>query len=185
MGADRAILLSDRKFGGADTWATSYTLAAALRNIPFDVIFSGRQAIDGDTAQVGPQIAEHLGLPQVTYVEHVEYDGDETFTVTKSTEEGYEILEVGRPCLFTVISAAEPPRYMNVRLIMTAYEREIEVWGFDHIRVDAEQIGLKGSPTRVAKSFTKGAKAMGVLHEVSPEEGAQIIFEKLQEKFII
>ena len=115
----------------------------------------------------------------------VEYDGDETFTVTKSTEEGYEILEIGRPCLFTVISAAEPPRYMNVRLIMTAYEREIEVWGFDHIRVDAEQIGLKGSPTRVAKSFTKGAKAMGVLHEVSPEEGAQIIFEKLQEKFII
>ena len=185
MGVDRAILLSDRKFGGADTWATSYTLAAALRNIPFDVIFSGRQAIDGDTAQVGPQIAEHLGLPQVTYVEHVEYDGAETFTVTKSTEEGYEILEVGRPCLFTVISAAEPPRYMNVRLIMTAYEREIEVWGFDHIRVDAEQIGLKGSPTRVAKSFTKGAKAMGVLHEVSPEEGAQIIFEKLQEKFII
>lgn len=185
MGADRAILLSDRKFGGADTWATSYTLAAALRNIPFDVIFSGRQAIDGDTAQVGPQIAEHLGLPQVTYVEHVEYDGTETFTVTKSTEEGYEILEVGQPCLFTVISAAEPPRYMNVRLIMTAYEREIEVWGFDHIRVDAEQIGLKGSPTRVAKSFTKGAKAMGALHEVSPEEGAQIIFEKLQEKFII
>ena len=81
MGADRAILLSDRKFGGADTWATSYTLAAALRNIPFDVIFFGRQTIDGDTAQVGPQIAEHLGLPQVTYVEHVEYDRDDKSSI--------------------------------------------------------------------------------------------------------
>ncbi len=185
MGADHAILLSDRKFGGADTWATSYTLAAALRNIPYDIIISGRQAIDGDTAQVGPQIAEHLGLPQVTYVEQVEYDGNNIFTVTKSTEEGYEILEVEKPCVFTVISASEQPRYMNVKLIMTAYDREIELWGFDNIEVDETHIGLKGSPTRVAKSFTKGAKAKGALYEVSPEEGAQIIFEKLQEKFII
>ena len=104
MGVDRAILLTDRKLGGADTLATSNALAGALRNIEHDLIITGRQAIDGDTAQVGPQIAEHLDLPQVSYLENLEYDGKKTFTIRKQTEEGYQMLEVDAPCLVTVLA---------------------------------------------------------------------------------
>ena len=184
MGADKAILLSDRKFAGADTLATSNTLAGALRTLDFDVLITGRQAIDGDTAQVGPQIAEHLDLPQVTYVEDVRYEGQK-LTVKKSTEEGYQMLEVGTPCVLTVLSSANKARYMSVRGIVEAYGREVEIWGFDRIDVDEEKLGLKGSPTRVAKSFTRGAKAAGQLYEVEPAEAAEIIVGKLREKFII
>ena len=106
MGVDRAILLTDRKLGGADTLATSNAIAGALRNIEHDLIITGRQAIDGDTAQVGPQIAEHLDLPQVSYLGNLEYDGKKTFTIRKQTEEGYQMLEVDMPCLVTVLAPA-------------------------------------------------------------------------------
>ena len=185
MGADRAILISDRKFGGADTLATSYTIAAAIRKLDYNLIIAGRQAIDGDTAQVGPQIAEHLNLPQITYVENAEWDGAQTLTVRKQTEEGHEVLSVGLPCMLTLLASGNKPRYMSVPGIMEAYKKEIEIWGFDDLEVDPAKIGLSGSPTRVKKSFTKGAKAMGQLYEVTPEEGAQILFEKLKEKFVI
>ncbi len=185
MGADRAILLSDRKFAGADTLATSNTLAGALRSLDYDLIITGRQAIDGDTAQVGPQIAEHLDLPQVTYVESVEFDGKKTLTVRKGTEEGYQLLEVETPCVLTVLSSAVKARYMTVRGIVEAYDRTVEVWGFDDITVDESKIGLNGSPTRVAKSFTKGVKPAGQLYEVSPAEAVDIIISKLKEKYII
>ena len=185
MGVDRAILLSDRKFGGADTLATSNTIAAALRKLDYDLIVTGRQAIDGDTAQVGPQIAEHLDLPQVTYAENLEYDGDKTFTVRKQTEEGYQIVEVQAPCLITALASGVKPRYMSVGGIVDAYEKPIEVWGFDDIEVDPAKIGLGGSPTRVAKSFAKGLKAPGQLYEVEPEGAVEIIIKKLKEKFII
>ena len=118
MGVDRAILLTDRAFAGADTLATSNAIAAALNNIDYDLIITGRQAIDGDTAQVGPQIAEHLDLPQISYVANVDYNGKDTFTVKKETEEGYQMLEVPSPCLFTVLASAVKPRYMNVRGIV-------------------------------------------------------------------
>ncbi len=185
MGADRAILLSDRKFAGADTLATSNTLAGALRMLEFDLLVTGRQAIDGDTAQVGPQIAEHLDLPQITYVEDVKYDGGKRLTVRKSTEEGYQMLEVEVPCVLTVLASANKARYMSVRGIMEAYGREVEVWGFDRIDVDERKLGLAGSPTRVAKSFTRGAKAAGQIYEVEPADAAEIIVNKLREKFII
>ena len=186
MGADHAILVSDRKFGGADTLATSYTLSQALRKIDHDLIIAGRQAIDGDTAQVGPQIAEQLDLPQITYVEEATFDGKQTLTVRKSTEEGHEILEVELPCMLTLLATANKPRYMRVRGIMETFDRPIECWGASDIDVDPERIGLAGSPTSVKKSFTKGAKAMGALHEdITPEEAADIIFNKLKEKFII
>ena len=186
MGADHAILVSDRKFGGADTLATSYTLSQALRKIDHDLIIAGRQAIDGDTAQVGPQIAEQLDLPQITYVEEATFDGKQTLTVRKSTEEGHEVLEVELPCMLTLLATANKPRYMRVRGIMETFDRPIECWGASDIDVDPERIGLAGSPTSVKKSFTKGAKAMGALHEdITPEEAADIIFNKLKEKFII
>ena len=160
MGADKAVLLSDRKFGGADTWATSYTLSAALRKLNYDLIITGRQAIDGDTAQVGPQIAEQLDLPQVSYVESVDLQSDGcTLHVRKATEEGYQRLEAPLPCLLTVLASANKPRYMSVRGIMETFDREIECLGLADVNVDETKIGLKGSPTRVMKSFTKGAKA--------------------------
>ena len=185
MGADRAIHMSDRKFAGADTLATSHAIAGALCMLDFDLVITGRQAIDGDTAQVGPQIAEHLDLPQVTYVEDLQFDGDKTFTIRKSTEEGYQIVQVESPCVITVLSSANKARYMSVRGIVEAYDREVEVWTYDNISVAEEKLGLKGSPTRVWKSFTKGAKAAGKVFEVEPNEAVDIIIEKLKEKFII
>ena len=184
MGADRTILLTDRKLAGADTLATSNALAGALKMLEFDLLITGRQAIDGDTAQVGPQVAEHLGLPQVSYVENLEFDGT-TFTLKKWLEDGYQIVEVESPCVITVLSSANQPRYMRMRGIMEAYKREVEVWGCDRIDVDESKLGLKGSPTRVAKSFTKGVKGSGEKFEVSEAEAVEIIINKLKEKHII
>ncbi len=185
MGVDRAILLSDRKFGGADTLATSNTIAAALRSLEFDLLITGRQAIDGDTAQVGPQIAEHLDLPQVTYVENLEFDGKKTLRVKKSMEDGYQIVEVDTPCVLTALASGVKPRYMSVSGIVEAFDHPVEVWGFNDITVDETKIGLAGSPTRVFRSFTKGVKAAGQVHEVEPAEAVEIIVNKLKEKFII
>ena len=134
---------------------------------------------------MGPQIAEHLDLPQVTYVEDLKYDGQKTFTVKRTTEEGYQIVEVDAPCVFTALASGVKPRYMSVRGIVEAYDKDIEVWGFNNITVDEKKIGLSGSPTRVFKSFTKGAKAAGQIYEVDPAEAADIIVNKLKEKFII
>lgn len=185
MGADRAILLTDKKFAGADTLATSNAIAGALRKLEYDMIITGRQAIDGDTAQVGPQVAELLDLPQVTYVEEVEVNGKDV-TVRKATEEGYQIVETQTPCLLTVLSSAVKPRYMSVRGIVEAYKREVEIWGFENVDVEESKLGLGGSPTRVMKSFGKSAKAAGQLFEdVTPEEAADIIVARLREKFII
>lgn len=185
MGADRAIHLTDRKFAGADTLATSNALAGAIRTLDYDLIISGRQAIDGDTAQVGPQIAEHLNLPQVTYAEDIKYDNKKTFTIKKSTEEGYQVVEVESPCLITVLASANKPRYMSVKGIVGVYSRPVDIWGYENIDVDESKLGLNGSPTRVKKSFTKGVKASGEVFEAEPAEAANIIITKLKEKFII
>ncbi len=186
MGADRAILLTDRKFAGADTLATSHALSGALRTLEYDLIIAGRQAIDGDTAQVGPQTAEHLDLPQVSYVEEVHYrEGDRFLRVRKQTEEGYQVLEVTLPCMLTVLASANKARYMRVRGIVEAYSREMEIWTADKIDVDESKLGLKGSPTWVNKAFTRGVKPAGTVHEVTPEEAVDLIVGKLKEKFII
>lgn len=186
MGVDDAILLTDRKFGGSDSLATSYTLAAALRKLDFDLLIAGRQAIDGDTAQVGPQMAEHLDLPQVTYVEHAERIGERTMLVRKVTETGYELLEVDMPCMLTILASGYKPRYMNVRGIMETYDRHITCWTSEDLVLDESLIGLKGSPTRVGKSFTKGAKAAGqIIDGKTADEAAELILGKLREKFII
>lgn len=184
MGADRAILLTDRKFAGADTLATSHALAGALKTLDYDLIIAGRQAIDGDTAQVGPQMAEHLGLPQVSYVAGFDVK-DGKYIVKKETEEGYQILEVEGPALLTVLASAYKARYMSVPGIVDAYSKEIEIWGADKIDVEESKLGLKGSPTRVNKAFTKGLKQAGEVFEVDPEQAVGIIISKLKEKFII
>ena len=185
MGADKAILLSDRAFAGADTWATSSTLAAALRKLDYDLIIAGRQAIDGDTAQVGPQIAEHLELPQVSYVEDLELDGD-SLILKRVFEDGYHKIKAKMPCLITTLSEMNEPRYMSVGGVFDAYrEKEIVNWSLNDIEVDLTNIGLKGSPTKVKKSFTKGAKSAGEVYELDPKDAAKVIVDKLKEKFII
>ena len=176
MGVDRAILLTDRKFGGADTLATSNTIAAALRNIEADLIIAGRQAIDGDTAQVGPQIAEHLGLPQVSYVKDMQYNTeDNSLTIKRVVEDGYYLVNVQLPALVTVLSEANQPRYMRVGGIVEAFDKQVETWTFDDITIDPAIIGLNGSPTKVKKSFTKGAKQAGKVFELEAKEAVNLI----------
>lgn len=187
MGADDAILLSDRAFGGADTWATSTTIKAAIQNLDYDLIIAGRQAIDGDTAQVGPQIARHLNIPQISYAEEVELNGD-TITVKRQFEDRYHILDAKLPILITTLTEAAEPRYMTIRGIFEAYKRDITVWGLDDVKdnLNIEHIGLKGSPTKVKKSFPKQGKGEGTLiKDVSADEAAQAILAKLKEKYII
>ena len=186
MGADEAILLSDRALGGSDTWATSNALAAGLRKAgPFDLIFAGRQAIDGDTAQVGPQIAEKMGLPQVTYVKEFELEGD-AVTVKRALEDGYEKLRVKLPCVLTAIKELNTPRYMSVAGILRAAKAEIQVWSADDIGVDKTTVGLKASPTNVFRSFTPKPKGKGVSVEGdTPKEQAGNLLADLRAKHII
>lgn len=157
MGADEAILISDRAFGGSDTWATATILAGAIKKIgTYDVIICGRQAIDGDTAQVGPEIAEFLGIPQVTYVKSVALKGD-ALEVTRYTETVDYVIQVSMPVVLTAIKEWNVPRYPKVRNIFKYYDEsepvEIPVWGLEAFEVDTTQIGLKGSPTNVYRSF--------------------------------
>lgn len=186
MGADEAILLSDRALGGSDTWATSNALAAGLRKAgPFDLIFAGRQAIDGDTAQVGPQIAEKMGLPQVTYVKEFELEGD-AVTVKRALEDGYEKLRVKLPCVLTAIKELNTPRYMSVPGILRAAKAEIQVWSADDIGVDKTTVGLKASPTNVFRSFTPKPKGKGITVEGdTPKELAGNLLADLRAKHII
>ncbi|WP_270941025.1 electron transfer flavoprotein subunit beta/FixA family protein [Romboutsia lituseburensis] len=185
MGADRAILLTDRAFAGADTLATSKTIAGAIKNIEHDLIIAGRQAIDGDTAQVGPQIANHLGIPSITYVEKMEVKGD-TITVNRAFEDGYQVIKAKMPVLVTTLKEMNSPRYMKIsRIYDCMSEDKIETWGLKDIEVNLEEIGLKGSPTKVKKSFTKGVKAKGTLHDVGEKEAALLMINSLKEKFII
>jgi len=185
MGADRAILLTDRAFAGADTWATSSALSGALKNIEYDVIIAGRQAIDGDTAQVGPQIAEHLNIPSVTYVEDIEI-ADKAIIVKRAFEDGYHKIKVNTPCLITTLKEMNQSRYMRVAGIYDAYKDDkVEIWNVNDIEVDHSNLGLKGSPTKVKKSFTKGVKTAGKVFDVEAKEAAKIIVDKLREKYII
>ena len=160
-------------------------LAAALRKLDYDIIFAGRQAIDGDTAQVGPEIAEHLNLPQITYVEKVEViEGG--LKVRRAWEDGYEDIEVKTPVLLTAIKELNEPRYMNIKNIFEMYQnKEVKVWNADDIEVDKSLLGLKGSPTKVKKSMTKEAKGKGELVQLPAKEAAEYAVSKLKEKHFI
>ena len=174
MGADRAIHLSDRKFAGADTLATSNAIAGALRMLEFDLVITGRQAIDGDTAQVGPQIAEKLHLPQVTYVTDIQKDGN-SLTVKRQLEDGYMELKVQTPCLLTCIKELNTPRYMSVSGIFECYDKPLEVFDYNALKddplIETDTIGLKGSPTNVYKSFAPPVKGAGM----KVEDAAQLV----------
>ncbi len=186
MGADEGILVSDRAVGGSDTWATSNTLEAAIRKIgDFDLIFAGRQAIDGDTAQVGPQIAEKLHLPQVTYVEEFEIaDNLKDITVKRQLEDGYEVIKLQTPCMLTTIKELNTPRYMSMSGIFA--DKEMTTWNAKDIGVDLTMVGLEASPTNVFRSFTPAPKGKGVVLEGDTEkEVADKLLVSLKAKHVI
>ena len=173
MGADEAVLASDRALGGSDTWATSNALSAAIKKIgEYDLIFAGRQAIDGDTAQVGPQIAEKLDLPQVTYVTEFEIAEDKkTITVKRALEDGYELIKINTPCMLTTIKELNTPRYMSIGGIFDGAKKEIPTWGAADLAVDTEkEVGLDASPTKVFRSFTPVPKGKGEMLEGDTEK---------------
>ncbi len=186
MGADNGILVTDRVLGGADTWATSTTIAGALRNIDYDLIITGRQAIDGDTAQVGPQIAEHLGIPVISYAEDIKVEG-EYVTVKRQFDDRYHMLKAKMPCAITALSELNEPRYMTPGGIFDAYKKEITVWGRADLKdVDDSNIGLNGSPTKIAKASDKVRKGAGeTVTPDSPKEAVDYIMAKLAEKHVI
>lgn len=184
MGADEAILITDRAFAGADTLATSKALAGAIKKLDYDIIFAGRQAIDGDTAQVGPEIAEHLGIPQVTYVQDVKVE-DDGLLINRALENGYELIKVEGKVLLTAIKELNEPRYMHAKYIFATANKKIITWTADDIDVDKAELGLKGSPTKVKKSMTKEAKSSGEIINKSADEAVTYIMAKLKEKHYI
>ncbi len=192
MGADEGVLVSAREFGGSDSYATSQILSAAIKKIGIDqgdIIFCGRQAIDGDTAQVGPQIAEKLGLPQITYVEDVKIDGTKV-VCRRQLEDGYMTIETKTPCVLTAIKELNTPRYMSIGGIMSAFESEITVYDFAALEndplIEKETIGLKGSPTNIYKSFTPPKKGKGRMLENDTDKGnVEELISVLVEKHIL
>ena len=190
-GVDRAVLISGREFGGSDTYATSQIIAAAINKIGLDeddVVFCGRQAIDGDTAQVGPQIAEKLHLPQVTYAADIQKDGD-TVTVKRMLEDGYMTIKVKTPCLITCIKELNTPRYMSVGGIFECYEKPYEVLDYNALKddplIDPATIGLKGSPTNILTSFTPPQKGAGMMLEGADKETCEKLAGILAAKHLI
>ena len=187
MGADEAVLLSDRAVGGSDTWATSNAITAAIKKIgDYDLIFAGRQAIDGDTAQVGPQIAEKLHLPQVTYVEEFEIaDNMKDITVKRQLEDGYEIIKLQTPCMLTTIKELNEPRYMHIKGIFDQ-NKKITVWSAADVEVDLTTVGLKASPTNVYRSFTPKPKGKGITVEGDSEADiAKNLLADMKKKHIV
>ena len=187
MGADEAILLSDRAFAGSDTWATATILAGALRKIgEYDIVFCGRQAIDGDTAQVGPELAEFLDLPQITYVEKLEIKGDKV-VAQRQTEDGYFTVESPMPVLLTTIKELNMPRYPHMRLIHEAFKKDanIKSWSIEDIEIDRTQIGVKNSPTNVFKSFVPVRTFSGERLDGTPKEIVDQLISKMKENKLV
>ena len=185
MGADKGVLVTDRVLGGADTWATSTTIAGAIRNLEYDLIITGRQAIDGDTAQVGPQIAEHLGLPVISYAQDIKVEGDKVI-VQRQYDDRYHVLEAKMPCLVTALSELNDPRYMTPGGIFDAYKAEITTWGRADLKDVADSnLGLKGSPTQIARASDKVRKGQGEKVTLDASESVEYIMNKLKEKHVI
>ena len=191
IAADKAYLISDRAFGGSDTLATSYIISNAVKKIEelegkFDAIFCGKQAIDGDTAQVGPELAEHLDYPQVTYALEAEAD-ENTLTIKKETEDGVEMIEIQTPCVITYTKPSFDPRYPTIKRKMAANRAEIPtLTAADLSTIDLTQAGLKGSPTKVKKTFVPQKKTGGIkIQEETNEDSAKKLFELLSDAKVL
>ena len=191
MGADEGVLISAREFGGSDTFAPSQIIAAAINHVGLekdDMIICGRQAIDGDTAQVGPQIAEKLNLPQVTYAAEINKEGNEV-TVKRMLEDGYMTIKMQTPCLVTCIKELNAPRYMSVPGIFECYSKPLTILDFEALKdeplIELDTIGLKGSPTNIFKSFTPPQKGVGVMLEGADKATAADLADRLLKKHVI
>lgn len=182
MGVDEGILVSDRAFAGSDTWATSYTLVMALRKInDFDIILCGKQASDGDTAQVGPGIAAHLDLPQITYVRKIEEIDEKHVVAERLLEKGHEVIDSPVPCLLTVVKEINEPRLPSLKGKMAAKKAQIVTWTAEDIQADEKKIGLDGSPTKVVKIFSPPPREGGEILTGEPHEVAAGLVEKLKD----
>ncbi len=180
MGADDAVLLSDKAFAGSDTWATSYTLSKAIEKIGADLIICGKQAIDGDTAQVGPETAEFLDIPHISYVKKIEDITENSIRVYRMMDEGYDIVESSLPVLLTVVKEINEPRLPSLKGKMAAKKAEIKKWSHLDIMADENNIGLKGSPTQVKNIFTPEAKSERKIFEGTPEEQVEALIRELR-----
>ena len=184
MGADKGILVTDRVLGGADTWATSTTIAGALRNIDYDLIITGRQAIDGDTAQVGPQISEHLDIPVISYARKIEIEGD-AVKVQRQYDDRYHVVKAQMPCLITCLAEINDPRYMTPGGIFDACEAEITTMGRAELKtLEDGNMGLAGSPTKIAKASDKVRKGAGEKITLDTEEAVSYLLGKMTEKHV-
>ena len=182
MGVDEGILLSDRAFAGSDTWATSYTLAMGLKKIgDFDMILFGKQASDGDTAQVGPGIATHLDLPQITYVRKIEEIDEKHVVAERLMETGYEVVESPLPCVITVVKEINDPRLPSLKGKMKAKRAEISAWTAADIEADGSMLGLDGSPTKVVKIFTPPQRGGGEMLSGEPNEMVAELVGKIKD----
>ena len=191
MGADRGVLVSAREFGGSDTFATSQILAAAIKKIGLDaddIVLCGRQAIDGDTAQVGSQIAEKLDIPQVSYAADIKVEGTKV-TVKRMLEDGHMTIETQTPCLITCIKELNEPRYMSVGGIFDCYKKPVDVYDYNTLKddplIEVDTIGLKGSPTNIFKSFTPPQKGVGRMLEGADKNTCAELAAELLKKHII
>lgn len=185
MGADEAYFLCDPAFGGADTYATSVTLSAAVKALgDFDLVLAGRQSIVGDTAQVGPQLAQRLGLPLVTYAQDIKIEEGKAI-VERQLEDGYEVIEAPLPCLITAVKELNTPRYMSAKGINDAYDKEIIEWNHEDIGLPKDVCGLKASPTQVVKSFAPELKGHGEMLEGTPQVMAKTLVNEFEDKNLI
>ncbi len=182
LGGDEAILVSDRAFAGADTLATSYTLAMAVKKIKdYDLIICGKQAIDGDTAQVGPGIAAHLDIPQITYVRKIEELDEKSIVAERTTEEGYEVLKSPLPCLLTVVKEINEPRIVSLKGKMRAKKAEIIKWSAADLDAESDRLGITGSPTEVWKIYTPPARDKGEIFDGDSEGAVNAIVAALKD----
>ncbi|MCB5247368.1 MAG: electron transfer flavoprotein subunit beta/FixA family protein [Candidatus Cloacimonetes bacterium] len=180
LGVDEIVLLSDRRFAGADTWATSLTLAAAISKIGgYDLVFTGQQAIDGDTAQVGPGIAAHLDIRQACFVRGIEELTDREVTLQRLMEDGYDRLKLKLPAVITVVKEINTPRLPSLRGKRNARTAELKVWNADDLGLDEKEIGLNGSPTQVVTIFTPKHDKQTEKFSVPPSEAADLIIQRL------
>ncbi len=185
LGVDEAILISDRAFAGSDTWATSYTLAQALKKIgDYSIIICGKQAADGDTAQVGPGIAAHLDLPQITYTRKIQSLDQQTIVAERLLEDGYEVITAPLPCLLTVVKEINEPRLPSLKGKIAAKKAQIVRWQASDLECDPALLGLNGSPTKVVKIFTPPARPGGIIFRGDPEEIVSQLLDKLKEAII-
>ncbi|MFA6308147.1 MAG: electron transfer flavoprotein subunit beta/FixA family protein [Clostridia bacterium] len=180
LGVDDAVLMSDRAFAGADSLATSYTLSMGIKKIGgYDLIICGKQATDGDTAQVGPSLAEKLGLPHTTYVRRIEEIKEGYIRCQRLTDDGYEVIEMPLPAVITVVKEINEPRLPSIKAMMRAKKAEVTVWTADDVGADIDKCGLKGSPTQVVKTFIPVHDIESEVFEGTPEEQSKQLVEKL------